>query len=375
MSTLRRRSSVKWRSHDESVLPLFVAEMDFPLAPVIREALHTAVDLGDTGYVRADGAGVPEAFAAFARDRWDWAVDPAMMRTTTDVSVVVVETLRRLTGDGDGVVITPPVYPPFVDLVTEAGRAVVPVPLRPTDGGHELDLDGIEAALADGARAVLLCNPHNPLGLVHSRQSLLELSRIVARHGAVVVSDEIHAPLTHHGVTFTPYLSVSPEAREHGVAAESGSKAFNLAGLKCALFVAASPTMAQMIAELPWEISGRTGLFGAIGAREGFRNGREWLDEVITTIQDNIDLLEQQLVRKLPAVRMIRPEAGYLVWLDMRELGWGEDPADRALTEGAVALVRGLDFGAEGAGWARMNLACAPETVVEAVDRLARAAG
>lgn len=372
IAVLRRRSSEKWRSYPEDVLPMFVAEMDFPLAPAIRAALLEAVELGDTGYVDPHDTGAAEAFAAFAADRWGWSPAPTDMGYTTDVSVVIVESLRRLVEPGAGVIITPPVYPPFYDLVSEAGGAVVEVPLLDDGATYGLDLEGIDRALAAGARALLLCNPHNPVGLVHSRETLAELSEIVARHGAVVVSDEIHAPLTHRGQTFTPYLTVSDEAREHGIAAESGSKAFNLAGLKSALFVAGSDRMRNLIRSLPDEVTFRAGLFGLIATREGFAHGGPWLDSVVGTVESNFALLEEHLARTLPSVRVRRSAATYLAWLDMTALGWGDDPAAFALENARVALSSGPAFGPGGAGHARMNLACNPETLVEAVDRLAR---
>jgi cystathionine beta-lyase len=372
IEVLRQRSCEKWQAHPDSVLPMFVAEMDYPLAPAIREALHAAIDRGDTGYVHAGDTSAGEAFASFATERWGWTPSPARMRLTTDVSVVIVESLRALTKPGDGVIITPPVYPPFFDLIPEAGATVVPVPLLDDGSTWQLDLDGIERALASGAaRGVLLCHPHNPLGLVHDRETLLRLSEIVARHRGFVVSDEIHAPLVHGGTAFVPYLTVSPEAREHAIAAESGSKAFNLAGLKAALFVADSDRMAAVIHALPEEVTGRTGLFGLIATREGFNNSRDWLDATVRSIEANFDLLEQQLAEKLSSVRLRRGRSTYLAWLDMRGLGWGDDPAQRALDAAGVALVSGLKFGPQGAGHARMNLACSPEMVVEAVERLA----
>jgi cystathionine beta-lyase len=317
---------------------MFVAEMDFPLAP------------------------------------WGWSPQVHRMGVTTDVSVVIVESLRRLIPAGAGVIITPPVYPPFFALVPEAGGAVVEVPLLDDERAYALDLDGIDRALGAGARGVLLCNPHNPVGLVHSRAQLTELSAIVARHGGFVVSDEIHAPLTHSGHAFTPYLTVSDEAREHGIAAESGSKAFNLAGLKTAFFVAESDRMTKLITSLPEEVTFRAGLFGLIATRAGFAGGRGWLQATVAAIEHNITVLEEHLAASLPAVRLRRPDAGYLAWLDMSALGWGDDPAQFALERAKVALVSGLTFGPQGAGHARMNLACAPGMIVEAVTRLARAA-
>ncbi|MEY5017430.1 MAG: hypothetical protein RL431_479 [Actinomycetota bacterium] len=372
LSVLRTRTSEKWGLYPSDVLPMFVAEMDFPLAPAIREALHAALNRGDTGYINPHDTGVLDAFSEFARDSWDWSPEPERMGITTDVSVVVVESLRRMIAPGDGVIITPPVYPPFYDLVPEAGGTVVEVPLTDDSDGFALDLEGIDRALAAGARAVLLCNPHNPLGLVHSREQLTALSHIVERHGAFVVSDEIHAPLTHTGHTFTPYLTVSDAARTHGIAAVSGSKAFNLAGLKCAMFVTASDPMTTLIRSLPDEVTFRTGLFGVIATREGFRNSRDWLAGTIAAIESNVDLLSAQLLERLPQVRLRRPSASYLAWMDMSDTGWGHDPAALILDRTKLALSSGSGYGPQGSGHARMNLACSAELVLEAVDRIAR---
>lgn len=371
LELLRRRTSEKWGAHPADVLPMFVAEMDYPLAPAIAAALHAAVDRSDTGYVNPRDPGAREAFAAFARDTWGWSPDPARMGITTDVSVVIVETLRRLAAPGDGVIITPPVYPPFFDLIPEAGARVIEVPLRDDGTAYSLDLAGIDRALAAGARGVLLCNPHNPLGLVHSRDELAELSRVVARHDGFVVSDEIHAPLTHPGVAFTPYLTVSDAAREHGIAAESGSKAFNLAGLKAAFLVTESERMSRLVRELPEEVTFRAGHFGLLATRVGFADARDWLAETVAAIVANAELLEAQLAEKLPAARLRRPSASYLAWIDLSALGWGDDPAAVLLERSRLALSNGPAFGREGRGFVRLNLACAPELVVEAVDRMA----
>ncbi|MGN8551367.1 UNVERIFIED_CONTAM: aminotransferase class I/II-fold pyridoxal phosphate-dependent enzyme [Microbacterium sp. SLM126] len=374
MSILRRRTSVKWRAYPDDVVPMFVAEMDFPLAPAIKAALLEAVELGDTGYVDGDDPAVRQAFRDFASTKWGWTPDPAGMRLTTDVSVVIAESLRALLQPGDGVIITPPAYPPFFDLIPEGGGVVVEVPLLDDGAAYSLDLEGIDRAMAAGARGVLLCNPHNPVGLVHDRAALAELSRIVDRHGGFVVSDEIHAPITHHGVEFTPYLTVSDEARSHGIAAESGSKAFNLAGLKTALFVTESDRMRDVVRGLPAEVTYRTGQFGLIATREGFAHSRDWLDATITAVEANFDHLQAELDAHLPEVVLRRASASYLAWLDMSALGWGHDPAATARKSARVALANGPSFGREGSGFARMNVACAPETITEAVRRLAATA-
>src|SRR5690606_24332539 len=200
-------TSGKWREYPADVLPLFVAETDFALAPEITRALERAISIGDTGYV-ASRTPLAEAYAEFAHRRFGWSPDAARMRSTADVSMGIVEILRRVTSPGERVIVTPPVYPPFFDLVEEAGAIVERVPLRDAGAGWELDLDGIRAALEAGARAVLLCNPHNPTGTVHSAASLTALAELAAAHGVAVVSDEIHAPLVQPNTGFRPFLSI-----------------------------------------------------------------------------------------------------------------------------------------------------------------------
>ena len=377
LELLRRRTSEKWTTYPADVLPLFVAEMDYPLAEPVASAIIERVRASDTGYVAGPGALAP-AFANFALQSWGWPVDPQRVHTTTDVSVGIVETLKVAITPGDGVVITPPVYPPFFDLVPEAGGTVVEVPLvGGTDaaGPWSLDLAGLERAFAAGARALLLCNPHNPLGLVHSRRSLEHVAELAERYNVVVVSDEIHAPLVHRDSTtpFTPYLTVSDAAREHGFAVTSASKAWNLAGVKCALIVSASDRAAATLARLPEEVGFRTSILGLHASVAAFTDGGPWLDGVLTALEDNRELLRILLAERLPAVQFRAPEASYLAWLDFRGLGWGDDPAAVALERAKVALLAGPPFGVQGRGFARLNFACSPEVLTEAIDRLAAA--
>ena len=374
LSGLRERTSEKWRTFPPDVLPLFVAEMDYPLAQPIADALIAAVKRSDTGYI-GPGDELQRAFCAFADRHWGWTVRPEQVTTTTDVSVVIVEALRLVIRPGDGIVINPPVYPPFFDLVPEAGGRVVEVPLVDDgDSGLRLDLDGIETAFAGGARAFVLCNPHNPLGLVHSEDDLRTVAELAERYDVVVVSDEIHAPLTHSDATFTPFLTISEAARRHGIAAHSASKAWNLAGLKCALMVTAHDAIATMTATLPKEVEVRTSLFGRIASTAAFEHGEDWLAGVLASVEASRARLRRLLAERLPEVVCLEPHASYLAWLDFRALGWGDDPSARALEAAKVALVPGTDFGTPGRGFARLNFACSPEVLTEAIERLASAA-
>lgn len=371
LDQLRERTSEKWREYPADVLPLFVAETDFPLAPAITEALEGAVRSSDTGYV-ASRTPLAAAFSSFAQRRYGWSPDPARMRSTADVSMGIVELLRRVTAPGDRVVVTPPVYPPFFDLVAEAGAVVERVPLGDTGDGWELDLDGIRSALAGGARAVLLCNPHNPTGTAHSAASLAALAELAAAHGAAVVSDEIHAPLTQPGAAFTPFLAVSDAARAVGYAVVSASKAFNLAGLKCALMVSAADDTTRLVRGMPVEVEWRTGQFGMLAATAAFAEESDaWLDGLLATLDENRRLIADLLAEHLPSARYRIPDAGYLAWIDLTGLGWGANPAKRILREARVALQFGYAFGAEGAGHVRLNFGTSPEIITEAVTRIA----
>lgn len=371
LDLLRERSSVKWRRYPDDVLPMFVAETDYPLAPTITAALSHAIGLGDTGYT-SPASGLREAYSAFAARRFGWDVSPEAMRTTGDVIMGVVEILRRWIRPGDRVVVTPPVYPPFYDAIPEAGGVFERVPLlHGDDGRYELDLAGIEAALRGGARAILLCNPHNPTGTVHSRESLVRLAEIAEAAGAVVVSDEIHAPLTQPAVRFTPFLDASATSSRVGFAVVSASKAFNLAGLKCALMIATDSDRLQVIRGLPSEVEWRTGLFGALAGVAAFSPESDpWLDSLLAALDRNRVLLADLLAEHVPGARYDIPDAGYLGWVDLTDLGWGDNPGVKILRDARVALHYGTAFGAEGRGRVRINFGCSPEVLTEAVQRI-----
>jgi cystathionine beta-lyase len=363
LDELRTRQSVKWRRYPPDVLPAWVAEMDFPLAPSVHATLAEALERDDTGY--ANSGGLAEAFAAFAAGRFGWTIDPDRTLLVADIMSGVAEVLRALTAPGDRVVVNPPVYPPFFNSTRDVGREPVEAPLSP---GWRLDLDALERAFAGGARAYLLCNPHNPTGTVFTRDELAAVAELAARHGVLVVSDEVHAPMTLPGATHTPYLTVA----EHGLALVSASKAWNLAGLKSALIVAGSEESAGELGGIPGHVSYHAGHFGVLAAIAAFADDAVWLDALVAHLDVQRDRLAELLATTLPAVELVRPQAGYLAWLDCRELGLGDDPAAAFLERGRVALASGPTFGAEGKGFARLNFATSGAILTEAVARMAR---
>lgn len=370
LDDLRARTSAKWRRYDPDVLPLWVAEMDVVLADPIREALEHAVRIGDTGY--PVGTAYPESFVDFARARWDWAgLTVDNVRPVSAVIQGYTEALLLAAGPGGTVVVTSPVYPPFYSYVREAGLTVIEAPLG---ADMRLDLDQIDSVLGGAVTggapgvALLLCNPHNPGGTLHTRDELSALATVVSAHGATVVSDEIHAPLIYAPGTFTPYLSVDPTA----MALHAASKAWNLAAIPAALLVFGEEAADARRAFAGGAHHGPTH-FGALAQTAAYREGGPWLDALLVDLADNRDLLARLLAEHVPGARLTPLESTYLAWVDCRELGLEADPASVFLERGRVAFNPGPTFGTGGAGHVRVNIATHPAILTEAVQRMAAA--
>jgi cysteine-S-conjugate beta-lyase len=361
LEELRLRRSEKWHRFPADVLPSHIAEMDFAVAPPIEEVLAAAVRAGDLGYAHARSSGLYEAFAGFAERRWAWSPDPSHVVAVPDVMVGVAELLRVLTPDGAGVVINPPVYPPFFSIVAETGRRVVEVPLE----NGQLPLDGVRAALHSGARALLLCNPQNPTGNVWSADDIRAVGELAAEHEALFLSDEIHAPLTMPGVTHVPAATVADNA----IVLTSATKAWNLAGLKCGLAVGDPDVLAQ----LPQPIHDRVGHLGILASVAAYNEGEEWLDELRAYLAETRGSLAALLEEHAPGVSVTPAQATFLAWLDFRAAGVGDDPAAVVLERGRLSLLPGTDFGSVGAGFARLNIGTSHELVEESVRRIGRA--
>jgi cystathionine beta-lyase len=282
----------------------------------------------------------------------------------------ITSLLRQVAKPGDRVVINTPVYHPFFAIIEELGLELAEVPL--VEG--QLDVDGIDVEFRRGAVALILCSPHNPTGTLPTEGQLKTLAAAAAQHGAWVLSDEIHWPLTLPGARHVPFLSVSEEAREHGIALCSASKAFNLAGLSCAQIVTASERAAAVVEKLPFTAT-HAGHFGALATIAAYRGGAAWLDDVIAVVDHNRALLADLLAARLPEVAYTPPRAGYLAWLDLRALELGDDPCEALLERGRVALNPGPTFGPQGKGFARLNIGTSPALVEEAVRRIGKAAG
>lgn len=385
---LRRRGSMKWRTHPADVLPLWVAEMDVRLAPAIADALHEAIEIGDTGY--PFGTEFAESLVDFAARRWNWdgaAVDRAAV--IPDVVTGAVQVLRLITDPGGPVVVNPPVYAPFYAFITHGERRIVEAPLG-QDG--RISLETLEETFrrtrernVTAKIAYLLSNPHNPTGAVHTLEELTAVAELARRYGVRVVADEIHALLVLPGAKFTPYLSV-PGA-EDAFSLMSAAKGWNLAGIKAALALA-GPEAVTDLRRMPAEVHLGASYLGVIAHTAAFRYGDGWLDALVRGLDANRTLLADLVAKHLPGVGFTRPEGTHLAWLDCRSLGVAQEesgtglvavtdlagPARLFFEQGRVALSSGHIFGTGGAGHIRLNFATSQSVLTEAITRMGHAA-
>ena len=369
LDELRKRKSSKWRQYPSDVLPLPVAEMDFPTAPAVKAALQDMLDRSDTGYLGA----FPElfdAFAKFSKSRWSWQPDVTQIRMATDVGVGIVEVMRTLIKAGDKVMLNSPVYENIWRWITEVNATLVDVPLTENDLNYKLDLDAIEREYAKGVKLHILCHPHNPVGIIYTRSELETIATLAKKYGVIVISDEIHGPLTFNKKEFLPFLSVSDDAKEVGIIVTSASKSFNFAGLKCALIITESVKLKEKINTMPPAVTWRASLFGAVASTAAYSDSQEWLDGVLMTLDENRNIVRKLIDTKTPTIKYRIPDFGYLAWFDVSALGLGSDPAAQILERAKLALNAGVLYGPKHSNFVRFNFGTSEEIINQAFDRL-----
>jgi len=377
LTELQTHKSEKWRAFPSDVLPLPVAEMDFPVAEPIRRTLREMVDRSDLGYL-GQIPEMGEAFAGFATRRFGWTPDPTQVRIAADVGVGIVEVLRVVTNPGDKILINSPVYPNFFTWANETHLEIVDVPLSRSEeeinGSHwHLDWPGIAAAYKSGIKVHLICNPHNPLGRVYTREELERLVTLAKENNVVIISDEIHAPLTFSEEKFTPFLSLGDEARALGITVTAASKGWNIAGLKCAIIVTEDAAMHERLNAIAPATHYRASLLGAFATVSAFKEGEPWLDQLMVQLDSNRKLIASLVAEKLPKAKMHMPHSSYLAWIDFGAYGIGDDPAAHLIENAKVAFVPGYRFGPQFSSYIRLNFATSPEIITEAINRVARA--
>ena len=374
LSELHKHRSEKWRAFPQDVLPFPVAEMDFPVADPIKEVLMEMVSTSDLGYLGS----IPEmgiAFEGFALRRWEWKLDPSQVRIATDVGVGVVEVLRVFTKPGDKILLSSPVYQNFYTWIAETKLEKIDVPfiLDPESNdrtGWSLDWPGIEKAYAEGLTIHLLCSPHNPLGKVYTVDELQKIASLAKKYGVIVISDEIHAPLTFSETPFIPFLAVNSDAQEVGITVTAASKGWNIAGLKCAIIVTQDAKLFEKLNELAPALHYRASLLGAFATVAAFEKGDLWLDSVMKILDHNRVLISKLIDSKIPGIGYRIPHASYLAWFDLEPLKLGENPSAEILTRSKVALNPGNIYGPSGTHYGRFNFATSSEIITEAFDRI-----
>jgi cystathionine beta-lyase len=369
IEALRRRRTVKWSLHGPDVLAAWVAEMDFAVAPEIRTALLAAIDREDFGYVEADTSDLTTACSEFFATAYGWDVPPTRVFLVADVLAGIAVAFDEFVPTGAPVVLATPAYPPLFEVIELGDRPVVPVPLVDHDGRSTFDLDAIGDAFRNGAKAMLVCQPHNPTGRVFDVDELTGLAALVERHGARVVADEVHGPLVYPGRRHIPYASVSAETADHTVTVTSASKAWNIAGLRCAQVVTSNHADAKRWREIPlFKVAGPTPI--GIGASVAAYRADAWRRELVEYLDGNRRLLHDLVDAELPGVTYRAPEGTYLAWLDCAALQL-EDPARFFLDEAGVALNDGPPFGLGAEQHVRLNFA----TSRALLERIVRAMG
>lgn len=368
----RGTDSYKWDSAEsEHVLPMWVADMDFPTAPAIVDALKKRIEHGIFGYTR-----VPESYYKVVTDwfsrRHNWTVNREWIIYTSGVVPAVSAIIKALTVPGDKVLVQTPVYNCFFSSIRNNGCEMVSSPLCYADNTYTIDYEDLECKAADPkVKIMLLCNPHNPAGRVWKREELVRIGAICIRHGVTVVSDEIHCELVFPGHRYTPFASISEDFLRHSVTCLSPSKAFNIAGLQIANIVCAD---ANRRAKIDRAINDNevcdVNPFGVIATQAAYNEGEKWLDQLIEYLHANYLYMREFCREHLPEFPVTVLEGTYLVWMDCRKLGLPSEELERQLMEqGDLWLNAGIMYGMEGEGFMRWNIACPRTTLIDGLTR------
>lgn len=378
---LRARFTRKWTQFEPDVLPLFIAESDFPTAPAVKKVLLDYTERECFGYSPAPGAvGLGDAVADFHESRYDWRPDPKKVFWIGDVVRGLLLGIQYFTRPDSPVVVPLPAYPPFLELPETAGRERIDVGVTPSNGDVQpgekprLDLEAIEHAFADGAGSILLANPFNPLGYVFDEDHLRELVALADKYDARILSDEIHAPLVLNGQHIS-IAGLSDTAARVTMTITATSKAWNFAGLKCAQIIFSNDKDVEIWNSLPHVAQDGVGTLGIIAAEAAYRDGISHLDEEVEYLRTTRDWLVEELPKRIPGLITSKPDSTYLMWLDFRNTAIGEKeyPAAWLVQHARVAFNEGVTFGEGFTGQARLNFATSPEILEEAIDRVAQA--
>ncbi|MFZ6029940.1 MAG: MalY/PatB family protein [Chloroflexota bacterium] len=366
----RASESVKWRQYPEDVLPLWVADMDFVSPEPVRRALLARVEHGIFGYPEESEA-LREVIAARLAERYGWAVEPGEIVFQPGVIRGFNRACHMVTERGGGVLVQTPVYYPILWAPGNAGLARQEAGLTcRADGSYTIDWEAFEAAITPETRLLILCNPHNPVGRVLRQDELARMAEICLRHDVLICSDEIHCDLLFPGHNHTPIASLDAEVAARTITLMAPSKTFNIAGLDCAFAVVQNASLRRRYLHAHRGLISGVNVLGWTAALAAYRDGQEWLAQVLAYLQANRDFLADFVRKELPGIQMSPLEGTYLAWLDCRSLPIEGSPYEFFLKQARVALNDGALFGHGGEGFVRLNLGCPRSTLVQALERM-----
>ena len=370
---------VKYVFGREDLIPMWVADMDFPVANPIRDALEKRAEHPFYGYTKP-GPDVVDAVVERMWRKFKWKIEPEWVVFTPGVVPALHLAVRSLTHPGDEIILQEPCYHPFFPVVKNSGCHIVNNRLKLVNGRYEMDFENLEkifqpkSGRLPGSRrikAIMLCNPHNPVGRVWKREEIIRLGKIALKNNTVVISDEIHCELIFNGYKHTSFASISPEFEQNCIVCMSPSKTFNLAGLDVSSIIIPNKKLRDNFIATQSGIVPAPNLFGYTALEAAYRYGDEWLEQVLDYLQENLDFLIEYFQRKIKGIDVIQPQGTYLIWLDCRELNMDDQTLKGFMEEKArVGLEDGFIFGKAGSGFMRMNIACPRPILEEALERI-----
>ncbi|WP_121663267.1 MalY/PatB family protein [Metabacillus litoralis] len=374
----KKTDSVKWDYTKrifgvEDVLPMWVADMDFPAPEEVIDALHTRVDHGIFGYTMS-GSKMEESVKNWLDSRHSWKIDPKTITYSPGIVTAISMAIHAFTTSEDKIVVQPPVYYPFFEIAQKHKREVLYNQLLLNEEfRYEIDFNDLEEKLSDERTTLfILCNPHNPSGRVWSKEELTRIGDLCIKHNVLIISDDIHSDLLLFGNQYTPIASIRKDIANQTITCIAPSKTFNLAGLQASILLIPNDSIKRRYNEVQ-QVFGVMGIntLGAEAMQAAYEHGSNWLDELIQYLQENVLLIEEYLMNHLPQVKIMRPESTYLVWIDARNVNKSDkELQELLLNKGKLALHIGSKFGKNGEGFLRMNIACPKETLLDGLKRL-----
>ena len=368
---------IKWNLHPEDILPMWVADSDFAAPEPLVRALQNRMEHGIFGYSDSQTAGFRQAVCHWMRSRFGWNTREEWVAFSPSVVFSLALCVTTFTAPGENVLFLTPAYPPFFQVCENNGRKVLTSSLIQNSGRYEIDFDDMEHKLArQRTRMFFLCNPHNPTGRVFSREELLRIGELCEKHNVLVVADEIHGDYVFPGKEHIPFASLSEEFGRRTLTAINPSKTFNVADLHASAVISANKSLLGRFSRAVSNLGLHSNAIGILALRVAYTECHWYADQVAAYVKGNIDHAVKHINSRLPGINADTPEATYLLWLDCRQMGLPQkELMDFFLNRAKIAFNSGTDYGPEGEGFVRMNLACPRATVDDALNRLEKAAG